>query len=169
MKTRLEVQVATAVGAMLVGREAITLGEVADSLPAHIRAAGPSLKCMARALTGAGWVGERRDGGTVVYVPAPEDDGDDGDASAAAGHNSGETIEGVAADEVRLLIERIERLDEERKGIGDDIKDVFAEAKSRGYDPTALRGILRIRAKPREQQQEETAILEVYMRALGMM
>ncbi|WP_339347781.1 DUF2312 domain-containing protein [uncultured Sphingomonas sp.] len=78
-------------------------------------------------------------------------------------------MEGVAADEVRLLIERIERLDEERKGIGDDIKDVFAEAKSRGYDPTALRGILRIRAKPREQQQEETAILEVYMRALGMM
>ncbi len=179
MRTRLEVQVATAVGAMLVGRDAITLGEVADLLPGHIRAAGPSLKCMARALTGAGWIGERRDGGAVVYVPAPADDGagddaGDDDAGVSAGHNSGETIasetvEGVAADQVRLLIERIERLDEERKGIAEDIKDVFAEAKSRGYDPTALRGILRIRAKPREQQQEETAILEVYMRALGMM
>ncbi|MEH3046489.1 DUF2312 domain-containing protein [Sphingomonas adhaesiva] len=78
-------------------------------------------------------------------------------------------IEGVAADEVRLLLERIERLTEERKGIGDDIRDVFAEAKSRGYDPQALRGILRIRSKPREQQQEQAAIMEVYMRALGMM
>lgn len=174
MRTRLEVQVATAVGAMLVGRDAITLGEVADLLPGHIRAAGPSLKCMARALTGAGWIGERRDGGAVVYVPAPADDGagddaGDDDAGVSAGHNSGETVEGVAADQVRLLIERIERLDEERKGIAEDIRDVFAEAKSRGYDPKALRGILRIRAKPREQQQEETAILEVYMRALGMM
>ncbi|KQN94494.1 hypothetical protein ASE95_02870 [Sphingomonas sp. Leaf231] len=78
-------------------------------------------------------------------------------------------VEGVAADEVRLLLERAERLEEERKGISDDIKDVFAEAKSRGYDIKALRSILRLRKRKPEEQQEETAIMEVYMRALGMM
>lgn len=53
----------------------------------------------------------------------------------------------VAADELRLLIERAERLEEEKKGIGDDIKDVMAEAKGRGYDPRAIRKILAIRKK----------------------
>jgi uncharacterized protein (UPF0335 family) len=74
----------------------------------------------------------------------------------------------VAADELRLLIERAERLEEEKKGISDDIKDVMAEAKGRGYDPKAIRRILSIRKKKREEFQEEEAILEVYMRALGM-
>ena len=68
----------------------------------------------------------------------------------------------VAADELRLLIERAERLEEEKKGISDDIKDVMAEAKGRGYDPKA------IRKKKKEEYQEEEAILEVYMQALGM-
>jgi len=75
----------------------------------------------------------------------------------------------VAADELRLLIERAERLEEEKKGISDDIKDVMAEAKSRGYDPKAIRKILSIRKKKREEYQEEEAILEVYLQALGMM
>ncbi|WP_267382633.1 MULTISPECIES: DUF2312 domain-containing protein [unclassified Sphingomonas] len=74
----------------------------------------------------------------------------------------------VAADELRLLIERAERLEEEKKGISDDIKDVFAEAKGRGYDPKAIRRLLAIRKKKREEFQEEEAILEVYMQALGM-
>jgi uncharacterized protein (UPF0335 family) len=74
----------------------------------------------------------------------------------------------VAADELRLLIERAERLEEEKKGISDDIKDVMAEAKGRGYDPKAIRKILSIRKKKREEYQEEEAILEVYMKALGM-
>ena len=74
----------------------------------------------------------------------------------------------VAADELRLLIERVERLEEEKKGISDDIKDVYAEAKGRGYDPKAMRKILSIRKKKREEYQEEEAILEVYMQALGM-
>ena len=103
----------------------------------------------------------------MIYVP-PVEDGDSEDR-AVEGHNSGQVVEGVAADEVRLLLERAERLDEERKAITDDIKDVFAEAKSRGYDVKALRGILRLRKKKPEEQQEETAIMEVYMRALGMM
>lgn len=74
----------------------------------------------------------------------------------------------VAADELRLLIERAERLEEEKKGIADDIKDVMAEAKSRGYDVKAIRKILDIRKKNREEFQEEEAILETYMHALGM-
>ena len=74
----------------------------------------------------------------------------------------------VAADELRLLIERAERLEEEKKGIADDIKDVMGEAKSRGYDPMAIRKILQIRKKKREEYQEEQSILEIYMAALGM-
>ena len=74
----------------------------------------------------------------------------------------------VAADELRLLIERAERLEEEKKSIADDIKDVMAEAKGRGYDPKAIRKIMSIRKKKREEYQEEEAILEVYMQALGM-
>ncbi|PZQ63158.1 MAG: DUF2312 domain-containing protein [Sphingomonas taxi] len=74
----------------------------------------------------------------------------------------------VAADELRLLIERMERLEEEKKGIADDIKDVMAEAKSRGYDGKAIRKILQIRKKKKEEYQEEEAILEVYLQALGM-
>ncbi|NYD91423.1 uncharacterized protein (UPF0335 family) [Sphingomonas melonis] len=75
----------------------------------------------------------------------------------------------VAAEELRLLIERAERLEEEKKGISDDIKDVYAEAKGRGYDAAAIRKILAIRKKKKEEYQEEEAILEVYMQALGML
>ncbi|WP_347342857.1 DUF2312 domain-containing protein [Sphingomonas faeni] len=74
----------------------------------------------------------------------------------------------VAADELRLLIERAERLEEEKKGIADDISDVMAEAKGRGYDPKAIRKILAIRKKKKDEYQEEEAILEVYLHALGM-
>ena len=74
----------------------------------------------------------------------------------------------VAADELRLLIERAERLEEEKKAIADDIKDVMAEAKARGYDTKAIRQIMRIRKKKKEEFQEEEAILETYMAALGM-
>ena len=74
----------------------------------------------------------------------------------------------VAADELRLLIERAERLEEEKKGIADDIKDVFAEAKGRGYDSKTIKKIMSIRKKKKEEYQEEEAILETYMAALGM-
>lgn len=75
----------------------------------------------------------------------------------------------VAADELRLLIERAERLEEEKRGIADDIKDVFSEAKGRGYDAKAMKKIMAIRKKKREEYQEEEAILETYMQALGML
>ena len=73
------------------------------------------------------------------------------DELGEAGRNGGH----VAADELRLLIERAERLEEEKKGITDDIKDVRGDAKSRGYDPKAIRKILSIRKKQRQEYQEE--------------
>ena len=74
----------------------------------------------------------------------------------------------VAADELRLLIERAERLEEEKRGLADDIKDVMNEAASRGFDKKAIRKILAIRKKNREEYQVEEAILETYLSALGM-
>ena len=76
--------------------------------------------------------------------------------------------EGVAADELKAFIERIERLEEEKAGIASDIKDVFAEMKARGFDSKAVRAILRIRKKDHSERQEEEAILELYLQALGM-
>ena len=74
----------------------------------------------------------------------------------------------VAADQLRQLIERIERLEEEKKGIGDDIKDVYLEAKATGYDPKIMREIIRLRKMPQHDRQEMEAILQTYLAALGM-
>ena len=75
---------------------------------------------------------------------------------------------GVAAEELKQFIERIELLEEEKAGITSDIKDVFAEMKGRGFDTKAVRRILSIRKKDHAERQEEEAILELYMQALGM-
>lgn len=75
---------------------------------------------------------------------------------------------GVAAEELKQFVERIERLEEEKAGIASDVKDVFAELKGRGFDAKAIRSILRIRKKDHAERQEEEAILELYMQALGM-
>ena len=80
------------------------------------------------------------------------------------GHNSG----GVAADQLRLLIERIERLEEEKKGIGDDIKDVYLEAKSTGFDIKTMRNIVRLRKMEKGAREEAEALLETYKIALGL-
>ncbi|MBU0555909.1 MAG: DUF2312 domain-containing protein [Alphaproteobacteria bacterium] len=74
----------------------------------------------------------------------------------------------IAADQLRLLIERIERLEEEKKGIADDIKDVYGEAKATGYDVKILRQIVRLRKMPAHDRQEMEAILQTYLAALGM-
>ena len=74
----------------------------------------------------------------------------------------------VAADQLRLLIERIERLEEEKKGIGDDIKDVYLEAKATGYDPKIMRQIVRLRKMQPHDRQEMEAILQTILSALGM-
>jgi uncharacterized protein (UPF0335 family) len=74
----------------------------------------------------------------------------------------------IAADELRLLIERIERLEEEKKGIADDIRDVYSEAKSRGYDAKIMRQIVRLRKMETHDRQEMEAILDTYKAALNL-
>ncbi len=74
----------------------------------------------------------------------------------------------IAADELRLLIERIERLEEEKKAIADDVRDVYAEAKSRGYDPKTMRMIVRLRKMESHDRQEAEALLDTYKAALGL-
>ena len=81
------------------------------------------------------------------------------------GHNSGAP---VAADRLRSLVERIERLNEERKALGNDIKDIFTEAKSAGFDPKVLRQVIRIRGVDPTVIEEQEMLLDVYRRALGM-
>ena len=75
---------------------------------------------------------------------------------------------GIAADQLRAFIERIERLEEEKKVIGDDIKEVYAEAKGTGFDAKILRKLISLRKKQPQEREEEEAILDLYMQALGM-
>lgn len=74
----------------------------------------------------------------------------------------------VAADQLRLFIERIERLEEEKKGIADDVKDVYAEAKANGYDTKTMRSIVRLRKMEKHARDEADALLETYRNALGL-
>jgi uncharacterized protein (UPF0335 family) len=74
----------------------------------------------------------------------------------------------VAQDQLRAFIERIERLEEEKKSIADDIKEVYAEAKGNGFDTKVLRQIVRIRKQDHSERMEQEALLELYMAALGM-
>ena len=76
--------------------------------------------------------------------------------------------ESIAADQLKSFIERIERLEEEKAGIAGDIKEVYAEAKGSGFDTKVIRKIISMRKKDYAERQEEEAILELYMQALGM-
>ncbi|WP_420140170.1 DUF2312 domain-containing protein [Sphingomonas sp.] len=86
------------------------------------------------------------------------------------GHNSGENqvSDIVQSDKLRLFIERVERLEEEKKGMADDIRDVYAEAKSNGYDVKTMRRIVALRKMEKHQRDEAAALLETYANALGM-
>jgi len=74
----------------------------------------------------------------------------------------------VAADQLRLFIERIERLEDEKKGISDDIKDVYTEAKLTGFDVKTMRSIVRLRKLEKNARQEAEHLLETYKAALGL-
>ena len=99
---------------------------------------------------------------------------------AGIGHNSGDgddtfavtdeqlRASNVAADQLRQLIERIERLESEKDGISDDIKVVYSEAKATGYDPKIMRKIIALRKIKPEERRERQAVLETYLAALGM-
>lgn len=78
------------------------------------------------------------------------------------------TAQTIAAGQLRAFIERIERLEEEKQTIGDDIKEVYAEAKGTGFDTKAIRTIIRLRKLDAAERQEAEAILDLYMSTLGM-
>ncbi len=74
-----------------------------------------------------------------------------------------------AKDQLKAVVERVERLEEEKKAIADDIRDVYSEAKGHGFDVKALRVIVRLRKQDTDERKEQEAILETYMHALGML
>lgn len=98
--------------------------------------------------------GEASDSGMPITIPSPS-------AEPAAKLSA-------AGEQLRLFIERVERLEEEKKGINDDIKDVFSEAKATGYDTKGMRAVIKIRKLSRDARMEEEAILETYKAALGI-
>jgi uncharacterized protein (UPF0335 family) len=74
-----------------------------------------------------------------------------------------------AKDQLKAFVERIERLEEEKKALSDDIRDVYAEAKANGYDVKALRAVVKLRKQDKDERAEQEAILETYLQALGML
>ena len=95
--------------------------------------------------------------------------GSEGNDGAARGRRSLDTkAGGIAADRLRSLVDRIERLEEERKALGSDIRDIYAEAKSAGFDVKVLRQLIRLRKQEPADVDEQETLLDVYRRALGM-
>jgi uncharacterized protein (UPF0335 family) len=77
-------------------------------------------------------------------------------------------VGGIAGDRLRSLVDRIERLEEERKALGNDIKDIYAEAKSAGFDVKVLRQLIRLRKQEPAEVEEQETLLDLYKRAIGM-
>lgn len=86
----------------------------------------------------------------------------------AAAAEKEETATRFAKDQLRAIVERVEKLEEEKKAISDDIRDVFAEAKVHGFDVKALRQVVKLRKMEKSERQEQEAILDTYLVALGM-
>lgn len=101
----------------------------------------------------------RRKIATAFTGEAPEQERE----TPETGHNAG-----IAAAHLKSFVDRIERLEEEKKAIADDIKDVFAEAKANGFDTKALRAILKMRREDDDARRELQAIVDLYMEVLGM-
>jgi uncharacterized protein (UPF0335 family) len=90
-------------------------------------------------------------------------------ATGAAAKQEDEPATRFAKDHLKAFVERIERLEEEKKALSDDLRDVYAEAKGTGFDVKALRAIVRMRKEDTDERKEHEAILETYMHALGML
>jgi uncharacterized protein (UPF0335 family) len=89
-------------------------------------------------------------------------------ATAAAEETAAQAHTRFAKDQLKAFVERIERLEEEKKALSDDIRDVYAEAKGNGYDVKAMRAIVRMRKQDKDERMEYETVLETYMHALGM-
>jgi uncharacterized protein (UPF0335 family) len=87
-------------------------------------------------------------------------------ASASVAKENG--VHRFAKDQLKAFVERVERLEEEKKAIADDIRDVYAEAKGNGYDVKVMRTVVRLRKQDKHERAEHEAILETYLHALGM-
>lgn len=94
----------------------------------------------------------------------------DGDKAAASRARQAADAKpgGISAERLRSLVERIERLEEERKQLGEDIKDIYAEAKSAGFDVKVMRQLIRLQKQEPAEVEEQEQLLDVYRRALGM-
>lgn len=79
------------------------------------------------------------------------------------GHN------GIAADQLRSIVERIERLESEKQALAEDIREIYSEAKSNGYDPKTIRAVVKLRKQDASERQEAEALLDLYLSALGML
>lgn len=90
------------------------------------------------------------------------------DSDEAPAADAEPEVGGIAVDRMRSIIERIERLEEERKALGSDIKDIYAEAKSAGFEVKVLKQIISIRKKEPAEVEEQEVLLSLYRRALGM-
>ncbi|MEI8396281.1 MAG: DUF2312 domain-containing protein [Rhodospirillaceae bacterium] len=77
-------------------------------------------------------------------------------------------VGGIAGAQLRSIVERVERLEEEKKGLQDDIKEIMAEAKGNGFEPKVVRKVISLRKKSKEDRQEEEMLLDLYKQALGM-
>jgi len=90
-------------------------------------------------------------------------------ATAAAAVEKEQPATRFAKDQLRAFIERIERLEEEKKAIADDIRDVFGEAKGNGFDVKALRAVIKLRKQDTDERREHETIVDTYLHALGML
>jgi uncharacterized protein (UPF0335 family) len=90
-------------------------------------------------------------------------------ATAAAAKEDGQVAHKFAKDQLKAFVERVERLEEEKKALSDDIRDVYAEAKGNGFDVKSLRVVVRLRKQDVNERKEQEAILETYLHALGML
>ncbi len=95
--------------------------------------------------------------------------GDTNDSAHVEGTKRPSTVGGVSVGQLRSVIERIERLEEEKAAIAGDIKDIYAEAKSNGFDTKIIRQVIKIRKMDSHERDEQEAVLDTYLAALGMM
>jgi len=106
--------------------------------------------------------------GVLSRYTISSDQGDSPMTDTMTSTETGTDVGGIAADRLRSFIERVERLEEEKKGIQDDLKDIYAEAKGTGFEPRIIKQVVRLRKKAKEERQEEEELLELYKSAIGM-
>lgn len=161
MSVTLGEQVVMAVAAVLAaavegGEPALSVDAIWKRLPAYIVSGKPTKKSVIGAIKAAGWTLWRR-GDEILYR-----------APGAAADPLNQRGDNVSGEQLRLFIERIERLEEEKRGIADDIKDVYGEARSTGFDAKTMRKIVALRKMEKHHRDEADEMLTLYRDVLGL-